>query len=220
MPLLLVDLDNTLSDRVTAFRNWARSYLTTRFGEADEGLIAEMERADGDGLRYKPDVAADLAELLGLDEVEQSQIIAVLRAGTLAELRPTPGVIEALDRARDAGYQPYIVTNGNVAQQQGKVAKLGLASHVAGMTISEGVGIAKPDPEIFRIAVREAGGTLAGAWMIGDSAASDIEGAAAAGLDSIWLRRGRTYPDGFVRPTAMANSFAEAVGIVLGEQPV
>lgn len=215
MPLLFVDLDNTMSDRAASFQRWARNYLTARFGEADEGLVAEMERADGDGLRSKPAVAADLAELLGLSDAERDEIIVVLRAGTLAELQPTPGITEALDAASASGYTPFIVTNGNQAQQEGKVALLGLAPHVAGIVVSEGVGIAKPDPEIFRIAAREAGQTLAGAWMIGDSAESDIVGAAAAGLDSVWLRRGRAYPADVVRPTLMADSFVEAVGQVL-----
>ena len=203
MPLLFVDLDNTISDRAASVRAWAVEYLIARFGEADPGLVAEMERADGDGLRPKPEAAADLAEF-----------IVVLRAGTLNQLQPTPGITAALDKARAGGYRPFIVTNGKTSQQLGKVAKLGLDPHVDGMVVSEEAGVTKPDPEIFRIAAHRAGDTLAGAWMIGDSA--DIEGAAAAGLDSVWLRRGRKYPGGLVRPTLIADSFAEAVDLVLG----
>ncbi len=51
--------------------------------------------------------------------------------------------------------------------------------------------------------------------MIGDSAESDVEGAAAAGTDSVWLRRGRSYPAGVTRPTLMADSFPQAVDAVL-----
>lgn len=141
--------------------------------------------------------------------------MAVLRAGSLAELESTPGHNEALDKARAAGYLPFIVTNGVVAQQEGKFAKLGLADHVIGWVISDGVGVRKPDPEIFRIAARQAGRSLAGAWMIGDSAEADIEGAAAAGIDSVWLRRGRVYPEGLARPTLIADSFIEAIDLVL-----
>lgn len=216
MPLLFVDLDNTISDRAASVRAWAVEYLIARFGEADPGLVAEMERADGDGLRPKPEAAADLAELLGLSAAEQAEIIVVLRAGTLNQLQPTPGITAALDKARAGGYRPFIVTNGKTSQQLGKVAKLGLDPHVDGMVVSEEAGVTKPDPEIFRIAAHRAGDTLAGAWMIGDSAEADIEGAAAAGLDSVWLRRGRKYPGGLVRPTLIADSFAEAVDLVLG----
>lgn len=215
MPLLFVDLDNTLSDRAESLRRWVGLYLTERYGHVDEALAAEMERVDGDGLRDKAAVAAEMAELLGLSDAERDEFIVELRRGTLALLEATPGINETLDKARAAGFLPYIVTNGKVPQQEGKVAKLGLSDHVAGMVVSEGVGIRKPDPEIFHVAARQAGSTLAGAWMIGDAAESDIEGAAAAGLRSVWLRRGRDYPDGFARPTLIADSFAEAVDLVL-----
>lgn len=218
MPMLFVDLDNTLTDRASAFRRWADLYLTERYGCTDPALLSEMERIDGDGLRDKAAVAADAASLLGLSDDERDGYVAVLRAGSLAQLRPTPGITEALDKAARAGLVPYIVTNGKVEQQEGKVAKLGLAGHVAGMVVSEGVGIRKPDPEIFRVAAQDAGQTLAGAWMIGDAAESDIEGAAAAGIDSVWLRRGRAYPEGFTRPTLMADSFPEAVDLALANR--
>ncbi len=217
MPMLFVDLDNTISDRASSFRRWTHTYLTDRFGRADEQLISAMVVADGDGLRHKPEVAADLARLLDLTPAEQAEIIVVLRAGTLDELQPTPGIIESLDAARAAGFEPFIVTNGRPSQQEGKIAKLGLADHVAGMVVSEAVGVAKPDPEIFRIAARQAGGSLDDGWMVGDSAEADIRGAVASGLRSVWLRRGREYPTGMPDPTHVADSFVEAVGLVLSD---
>ena len=218
MALLLVDLDNTLSDRAESLRRWVRVYLAERYGMVDDDLAAEMVRIDGDGLRDKASVAADMAQLLELTDAERAEFIVVLRRGTLAELRPTPGVIEALDAASAAGFRPVILTNGKQSQQEGKVAALGLAPHVHAMVVSETVGVAKPDPEIFRIAARVAGDTLEGAWMIGDAAESDIAGAVAAGLRSVWLRRGRAYPSDMVPPTRSADSFAEAVGIVIAHR--
>lgn len=215
MPLLFVDLDNTLSDRAASFRRWAAEYLTERFGEASDEMIDAMVIADGDGITSKTQAAAAFAEVLGLSRDEQAEIIKVMRAGTLAHLRPTPGITEALDKAHAAGFRPFVVTNGKVSQQEGKVARLGLADHIDGMVVSEGCGFTKPDPQIFRVAARVAGGTLAGAWMIGDAAESDIAGAAAAAIDSVWLSRGREYPVGYARPTLIADSFPQAVDLVL-----
>ena len=215
MPLLFVDLDNTLSDRAASFRRWAAEYLNERFGEASSQMIDAMVIADGDGITSKSEAAAALAEVLGLNPAEQAEIIKVMRAGTLAHLRPTPGITEALDKAHAAGFRPFIVTNGKVSQQEGKVARLGLADHIDGMVVSEGCGFTKPDPQIFRVAARAAGGTLTGAWMIGDAAESDIAGAAAAAIDSVWLSRGREYPAGYARPTLIADSFPQAVDLVL-----
>jgi putative hydrolase of the HAD superfamily len=86
---------------------------------------------------------------------------------------------------------PFVVTNGTVAQQTRKLRHTGLDREVAGWVISEGTGLRKPDPRIFRLAAAEAGQSLDGAWMIGDSAELDITGARNVGLPSVWLRRGR-----------------------------
>ncbi|GAB2601611.1 HAD family hydrolase [Pseudactinotalea suaedae] len=215
MPLLLVDLDNTLIDRAASLARWAEAYLTERNGEADPALVAELIRLDGDGLRPKPAVAADLTALLGLTPQEESEVIAVLRAGVLEHLRPDPAVVPALEAARSAGYVPLVVTNGNVAQQESKVRLMGLEGHVAGMVVSEGVGVRKPDAAIFHLAAEAGGDSLEGAWMIGDSAEADVRGGANAGIPQVWLRRGRSYPATEPAPTAIADSFAEAVQIVL-----
>lgn len=215
MPLLFVDLDNTLIDRAASVTRWAEAYLTDRYGNADPELVAAMIRADGDGLRPKPDVAADLATLLGLSAGEEADVITVLRAGVLEHLRPDPAIVPALTRASAAGFVPFVVTNGNVAQQENKMRLMDLNDHVAGTVVSEGVGVRKPDPAIFHLATEAARGSLDGAWMIGDSAEADVAGAANAGLPNVWLRRGRDYPVNTPRPTAIADSFPEAVELVL-----
>lgn len=52
--------------------------------------------------------------------------------------------------------------------------------------------------------------------MIGDSADADIAGAHAAGIGSVWLRRGRTWPASATpSPSQQADSFSEAVDLVM-----
>jgi FMN phosphatase YigB (HAD superfamily) len=77
-----------------------------------------------------------------------------------------------------------------------KLRHTGLDREVAGWVISEGAGLRKPDPEIFRFAAARAGQPLDGAWMIGDSAEADISGARDAGQPGVWLHRGRPGPHG------------------------
>jgi putative hydrolase of the HAD superfamily len=103
-----------------------------------------------------------------------------------------------------------------VAQQERKLRHTGLDREVAGWVISEGAGLRKPDPAIFRLAAETAGQPLSGAWMIGDSALADIEGARSAGLPNVWLHRGRRWPLSSVEPGQVADSFPHAVDIVLG----
>ena len=215
MPLLFVDLDNTLVDRAAAFAAWASEYLEAR--GADPALLDAMITADGDGLRPKPEVRADITELLGLSEDESATLIDTLRAGAVSHLELATGAREGLIRARRDGWTICIATNGVEKQQQAKIDKLRLAELVDGWVISEAVQATKPDPEHFRLGAvfTEAEDDLVEAWHIGDSAEADIVGAHNAGLRSVWLARGREWPAHLEPPTAIADSFGEAIDVVL-----
>lgn len=213
MPLLLVDLDNTLIDRAGAFGRWAREFTTMRGGNMADAQW--LEAADGDGFESRERLAAMIRERFGLDSQSEAELLAELRGGLVRQIIPDPAVTKSLRVARAAGWVPFVVTNGTVAQQERKLRHTGLDREVAGWVISEGAGLRKPDPEIFRLAAARAGQPLDGAWMIGDSAEADISGAREAGLPGVWLHRGRPWPLTAFQPRHEAGSFPHAVEIVL-----
>ena len=87
-----------------------------------------------------------------------------------------------------AGKYPLtIISNGFKEVQYYKFEHSGLAKYFTHTLISEEVGINKPQPEIFRIALQRSGVTADETVMIGDSYSSDIAGAKAAGIDQIWI---------------------------------
>jgi len=100
-----------------------------------------------------------------------------------------PGAADAV-RALAERYPLTIISNGFKEVQYYKFAHSGLADCFAHTLISEEVGINKPQPEIFRIALEKNGVKADEAVMIGDSYSSDIAGAKAAGIDQIWLHEG------------------------------
>lgn len=69
---------------------------------------------------------------------------------------------------------------------------LQLAPFFSSVTISTEVGVAKPNPEIFTVALRQYPYDAALAWHIGDSFGEDYQGAKAAGLQGIYLQREST----------------------------
>jgi putative hydrolase of the HAD superfamily len=213
VPLLLVDLDNTLIDRAGAFARWAREFTSARGGSAADAEW--LEAADRDGFESRERLAALIRERFGLDRGAEAELLAELRAGLVRQLGYDDAVTVALRAARAAGWVPFVVTNGTVQQQERKLRHTGLDQEVAGWVISEGAGIRKPDPEIFRLAAAQAGQPLDGGWMIGDSAEADIGGARLAGLTGVWLQRGRPWPLRAYRPGHTADSFPHAVDIVL-----
>jgi len=85
-------------------------------------------------------------------------------------------------------YPLTIISNGFKEVQYYKFEHSGLAPYFAHTLISEEVGINKPQPGIFQVALERNGITADEAVMIGDSYSSDIAGAKAAGIDQIWIR--------------------------------
>jgi putative hydrolase of the HAD superfamily len=213
VPLLLVDLDNTLIDRAGAFRRWAREFASARGDSAAD--VRWLVAADRDGLEPRERLATKIGERFGLEGQAGADLLVELRGGLIRQIVPDGAVTEAPRTARAAGWVPLVVTNGTVEQQERKLRHTGLDREVAGWVISEGVGVRKPAPEIFRLAADKSGQSLDGAWMIGDSAEADIGGARSTGLPGVWLHRGRPWPVGAFQPAHTADSFPQAVETVL-----
>jgi putative hydrolase of the HAD superfamily len=213
VPLLLVDLDNTLVDRAGAFSRWARQFAADHAGsEADAAWLVV---ADNDGFEPRERFAATIVKRFGLGASAEAATLTELRKGMVRQIVADAAVTQALRDARTSGWTPFVITNGTVEQQERKLRHTGLDQEVAGWVISEGAGLRKPDPEIFRYAASRAGQPLDGAWMIGDSAEADIGGAHNAGLPGVWLHRGRQWPLTAFQPSHTADSFPQAVRSIL-----
>ncbi|MFI7336505.1 HAD family hydrolase [Streptomyces sp. NPDC050085] len=211
MPLLLLDLDNTLIDRDAAFRSAMTTFL------AEHGLpagdLAWIMAVDDDGYRPRPDVARAMTRRYG-DRVPLAAIHEVLDRGAADRVTLDDTVRAALLEARAAGWTPVIVTNGRTHQQTVKIRRTGLDLLVDSWVISEAVGHKKPAPEIFHAAA--AGRSLRAAWMVGDSAPADVGGAGALGVRTVWVSRGRSWAERDFTPTRVAADAATAIGLVVG----
>ncbi|WP_116952953.1 HAD family hydrolase [Jiangella endophytica] len=209
MPLLLLDLDNTLLDRAAAFRSWAEDFAGGLDGsDAD---VAWLIEADRDGYEPREAFARAILERFGLGGTAAIRLADDLHRGMVDRMTLDPEVPRALTQARDAGWVPVVVTNGTTEQQERKIRHTGLESSVAGWVVSESAGVAKPDRRIFDLAARSAGLPLLGAWMVGDSGPADIGGAHRAGIASVWLHRGRSWTETAFAPSAIADDCAGAI---------
>lgn len=83
-------------------------------------------------------------------------------------------------------YSLYIVTNGLVKLQKPRIINSEIAEYISDIIISEAVGIAKPNPEIFNILLNKINIKPEEAVMIGDSLEKDIKGAIDGGIYAIW----------------------------------
>jgi putative hydrolase of the HAD superfamily len=138
-------------------------------------------------------------------------LLEELREGPLAFERLDPLVGCALRIAGDAGWVPVVVTNGPHEQQESRIRRTGLDRYIADWVISEQAGVSKPNPRIFALAAQRVRMRLGGAWVVGDSPEADIGGAAAMGLPSVWLHRGREWLDKRYAPTRVVGNVIQGL---------
>ncbi|MDH3705941.1 MAG: HAD family hydrolase [Acidimicrobiia bacterium] len=204
--LVMLDLDNTLSDRAAAVGTWVDEFVVDR-GLPDRERAWILDR-DQDGYSDRRDVFEAIIDRYALADPIDDLLTAYQRR--VIELStPTPGATSCLQDLRAAGHVLAIVSNGSSIQQHGKIDALGLRDLVDAVIISGDLDIKKPDPRIFEAASSAAGLPLGQAWMVGDSPLHDVVGADRCEAKTAWLNRGRTWTDPTTEPTVTIGSLAE-----------
>lgn len=104
---------------------------------------------------------------------------------------------EEVCKALAGKYRMFIVTNGLVHVQKGRMALSGIGGLFADVFISGEIGYSKPDIRFFEAVERlipdfDSEKTL----LIGDSLTGDMEGARRAGIDCILVDRRNLHPEG------------------------
>lgn len=209
--LALFDLDRTLTDRDLLFREWAASF-STRHGLPTEAIELLVEQ-DADGYGDKAEMFAAVVEHFGASVQVSSEVDAFF-ADFVARHRVTDSVRSSLEKLRAAGWRIGIVTNGSPTQLD-KIDAAGLVELVDGVTVSDIEGVRKPHRELFAIAASRAGGSLEGGWMVGDNPEADIRGGADAGMTTVWLPLGRSWPLADLHPDHIAESVPDAIALML-----
>lgn len=99
-----------------------------------------------------------------------------------------PEVVETLEVLKSRGVRTAIVSNFD-ARLLRLCDELGLSRRVHTVIASTRVGFAKPDPRIFQAGLRRLGVQASQALHVGDSEREDVQGARAAALRPILIRR-------------------------------
>ena len=122
-------------------------------------------------------------EHLGISDPQRAaDILAVFLDDAWAALDQSREVLERLQEHYSLG----VISNfyGNVDRV---LAEAGIAPLLATIIDSNRVGVSKPEPGIFRLALDDLGCSAADVLYVGDSFEKDVVGARRAGLRSAWL---------------------------------
>ena len=109
---------------------------------------------------------------------------------TYRELSTYPEVPTMLQAIRGGGFKTAILSNGAPAMLQAAVEAAALGTQFDALLSVEAVGIFKPHPSVYQLAVDRLGVAAARICFV-SSNGWDIAGAAHFGFRAVWINRGR-----------------------------
>jgi putative hydrolase of the HAD superfamily len=139
--------------------------------------------------------------------------------GVLVEDRSlVPGTIGMLDMVRDKGYAIGLVSD--VAwglpsdYPQRDMEYFHLTDYFDDMVFSTDVGLRKPHPKMFKIALSNLGADADRSVFVGNSLQCDVKGALGVGMTAVLKKSGYYQPDDSIVPDANVDQWSDLVGIL------
>ena len=193
---VLFDLDDTLyreQDFVEqAFRNVAAAmaeYVAERGGGEEErisgslfGQMIRLMEEEGRG-----EIFNRLCDRYGVD-IPAGEFVRIYRE-TIPVLSLYPDGEEFLAWLEDRGVKTGLITDGNAPVQHRKIRALGLDGRLDVVLASCDLGLAKPDPEVYRYCLGKLGVAPKEAVYIGDNPLKDFIGARQIGMKTVRIVR-------------------------------
>ena len=184
---LLLDLDGTIADTDALHMPLWAELLGNHGVEVDEEFY--KHRISG---RLNPDILNEF-----LPHIEEKEVRSMIEAkevefrGRTSELEPLPGLIGFLDEARERGLPVALVTNAPRGNVEALLRGLGIEGYFDLTVLAEEVGVGKPDPEPYRIALKRLG-IKADETIAFEDSASGIASAVGASISTVGLTTTQT----------------------------
>lgn len=201
----LVDIHTDESDLVWEKTALYCGYYGASYAGASlkAAFMAEMARREaqaGQSYELFPDIPFDsvLAELLRVKGVtERTEELAlnaaqVFRISATEYIRLYEGVPEALAALRKKGFRLWLLSNAQRAFTAYELQHLGLTEQFDGIYLSSDYQCRKPDVRFFRALLEDQGLDPQKCLMIGNDRDTDIAGAKAAGLSTLYMHTNLT----------------------------
>ncbi len=209
-PTIVFDLDGTLVDTAPDLLDSLNHTLGA--GGAAPSDVAGFRQFVGHGARVLIERAYH-AQRRPLPVNEHDRLFALFLehygANIPGQSKPFPGVVEALDRFRAAGYLLAVCTNKTEDFSRRLLVGLGMSGYFEAICGQDTFAFRKPDPRHLTETIRLAGGAPETSVMVGDSR-TDIDTAKAAGIPVVAVDFG--YTDRHVRefePSIVISHFDE-----------
>ncbi|GAA5532712.1 phosphoglycolate phosphatase [Deinococcus aluminii] len=204
-----------MHDRGATLRGWLAGHVERHALPA--GYAERFTELDDFGYRSKREVLPQLVRELALPH-DPEVLWADFSEHSLAAPVPMPHALDILRELRARGVRVGVVTNGWVEAQTACLERTGLLPLVDDVVISKSVGLSKPDPAIYTLALARLGVSGADAWFVGDSPRNDVWGPQQVGLKAAYLPTGHGLKG--ERPDAVLRDLRDVLTLMDDAKPV
>lgn len=189
---VLFDLDGTLLDRdesVKKFIDCQYDRLKHFVGHIPrENYSKRFIELDQRGYVWKDKVYQQLIKEFAITGISWEELLQDYMAEFKNHCVPFPNLITTLEKLISLDIRLGMITNGWGNFQLDNIKALGIEKYFDTILISEWEGLKKPDPEIFRRALKQLNVPAQQTIFIGDHPQNDIKAAQYAGLIAVWKK--------------------------------
>lgn len=231
---IFFDLDETLLDTSgcrppaveASFRIAVQKYPELNleaWRRASEEVKVEMHdlwlNSPNSGVELLREGSYRILKKLGIDDSELATHVSQAYYRTwIKHLKLFPEVQEVLAALRGR-FRLGIISNGPSDLQRYKLKLFNLEREFDPIVISGEIGVAKPDPAIFRHALEFAKVSPSEALYVGDSPTYDIVGAKGVGMQMIWVNRNGLPTENLkIKPDVVVRDLREILKIAVSVQ--
>ncbi len=211
---LIFDLYGTLVDIHTEedIHTWERTaifygfygarYTATELQQAFTASMKQRRANAGESYECFPDLPCEVtfAQLFREKGIAENadqlgfQAAQVFRLLSMEYIRLYDGVLEALAQLKTKGYRLWLLSNAQRAFTAYELRHLGLDNQFDAIYISSDYGCRKPDTRFFNALLFDHQLDSQKCLMIGNDRNTDIEGAKAVGIDTLYMHTNITPP--------------------------
>jgi putative hydrolase of the HAD superfamily len=199
---ILFDIDDTLFS-TTEFARRARQNAVRAMIEAglevpEEVVLKELDEVLREFSSNYEHHFDKLLQRLRPPELARRNPALIVAAGVAAyhdtkfrELAPFDDVVPLLADLGDAGIRVGVITHGWTVKQAEKLVRLGLVPYLdpKAIFISDQIGISKPNPKLYQVALQDLGLEPSEVMYVGDSPEHDVVPPQSLGMVTVWAER-------------------------------
>ncbi len=204
----LVDIHTEESDLVwekTAFYFgfYGARYSGPELKAAFEKALRRREAVAGQSYECFPDIPFEevMAELFRQKGITENagtlgiNAAQLFRISSLDYIKLYPGALEALAKLRRAGYRLWLLSNAQAIFTAYELRLLGLGNQLDGIYLSSDYQCRKPDLRFYNALISDQNLDVSRTLMIGNDRQTDIAGARAAGMATLYMHTALTPAD-------------------------